>query len=307
MFLLLLLFLQLSMWYWDNVCLLLNKIYATTTHTNGKDKMQRFLLTCLALSTVQCVVHKTKQVVEFIIDDYHPGGEPIQTTKAPTRNKCMAICVRTRNCSAFNFRSEGGMCMLHPAYPNKICMAENFAKGFEFVHMTYDSGGVPPWRSLRTKKHLEHWKTNPTSKRGIAFVRSDWGGIRHVVRVLYKGIYLTGSGAGRMRVATLDGAYRFYQCGETMQYLMFSDYKWDVFYAGWDIPTNAIIGGYRSDGTPLYVVSATYGPGARYPGYYDPSTRKANSRDDERYPKLCILLNTSDQMSGPVNNHCWCI
>ena len=269
--------------------------------------MQRFLLSCLALSIVQCVVHKTKQVVEFIIDDYRPGGEPIQTTKASTRNKCMAICVRTRNCSAFNFRSHDGMCMLHPAYPNKICMAENFAKGLEYVHMTYDSGGVPPWRSLRTKEHLGHWATNPTSTKGVAFVRSVMGAHRQVARVLHKGIYLTGSARITIRVATLDGAYHFYQCRETMQYLMFSDYKWDAFYAGWAIPTNAIIGGYRSDGTPLYVVSATYARGVRYPGYYDPSTRKANSRHDERFTKLCILLNTSYQISGPVNDHCWCI
>ena len=271
--------------------------------------MQRILLSCLALSIVQCVVHKTKQVVEFIIDDYHPGGEPIQTTKAPTRNKCMALCARTRNCSAFNFRFDDGMCMLQLAYPNKICMAENFTKGLQYIHMTYDSGGVPPWRSLRTEEYHGDWTTNPTSKRGIAFVRSGMGGTRHVARVLYKGIYLTAAvGNAKSRVTTPDGVLHFlYQCGETMQFLMLSDYKWDVFYAGWAIPTNAIIGGYRSDGKPLYVVSTTYARSARYPGYYDPSTRKANSRDDERHSKLCILLNTSGQMSGPVNDYCWCI
>ena len=176
-------------------------------------------------------------------------------------------------------------------------MTENFAKGLEYVHMTYNSSGVPPWRSLRTKEHIGHWIAKPTSKRGIAFVWSDMGATRHVARVLYKRIYLTAAaGNAKSRVATPDGVFHFlYQCGETMQFLMLSDYKWDVFYVGWTIPTNAIIGGYRSDGTPLYVVSTTGARGARYPGYYDPATGKANSQYQKQYPKRCTLLNTSDQ------------
>ena len=54
--------------------------------------------------------------------------------------------------------------------------------------------------------------------------------------------------------------HAFKQCRPTVQYLVFrnsSCFKWDVFYPGLPIPTNAIIGGHWPNGTPLSTASAT--------------------------------------------------
>ena len=104
----------------------------------------------------------------------------------------MVICVRTRNCSAFNFRSEDGMCMLHPAYTKKECMVQNFTEGLEYVHMTNKSDSVRPWRGLRTKDHYGNWTTNPSTRVGIPFMRSSLSGKRFVARIIYKGLYIPG-------------------------------------------------------------------------------------------------------------------
>ena len=273
--------------------------------------MRRILLLCLWLSAIQCAVHKTRRLVEFIMDEYYPGGEPIQTLQGLTRNKCMVICVRTRNCSAFNFRSEDGMCMLHPAYTKKECMAENFTEGLEYVHMTHTSDGARPWRGLRTKQYHGHWKADITTKTGIPFLRSNLGGKRHVARVLYKGLYIPGHthySTNRFQMTTPDGAlHTFEQCRKTVQHLVFKNssyFKWDVFYAGWAIPTNAIIGGYWPDGTPLYIASATMARGARYPLYYDTHTRKTYPEFDTQEPTLCILLDTWTQLTEPARDRC---
>ena len=275
--------------------------------------MRRFLLSCISFTIVQCVVHKTRLSVEFVVDDYHPGGEPIQTLKGLTRNKCMSSCARTKYCSAFNFRSENGMCMLHPAYIKKECMAENFTQGLEYVHMTDTFDGVPPWRGLRNKDNNHgYWKVNPTRQTGIPYLRSDLGAVRHVARVLYKGIYLPGGADGfnrRITLATPHGTLKSVgQCRTTMQHPVFKNssyFQWDMFYAGWAIPTNAIVGGYWPDGTPLYITSTVYGRGVRYPGYYDAYTRKTYPQHDTQEPKLCILLNMSMQLSEPARDRCW--
>ena len=85
----------------------------------------------------------------------------------------MSSCARTKYCSAFNFRSEDGMCMLHPANTKKECMAENFTEGLEYIHMTDNSDGVPPYRGLRTKDNHGYWKVNPATQIGVPFVKSD--------------------------------------------------------------------------------------------------------------------------------------
>ena len=74
-------------------------LYANTKDTNLSTLCRlRFLLLCLLLSVVQCAVHKNRLLVEFIINDYHPGGEPLQTCKGLTRNSSnIWAVVLTRN------------------------------------------------------------------------------------------------------------------------------------------------------------------------------------------------------------------
>ena len=275
------------------------------------NKMPGFLLLCISLSVAQCVVHKTRRVVEFTMDDYHPGGEPIQTLEGLTRNKCMSSCVRIGNCSAFNFRSEDGMCMLHPVYTMTECMAENFTEGLEYVHMTNTPNGVTPWQGVRTKEYHKQWKVNPATRTGIPYVKSDMNAKRHVARVVYKGLYLPGYTERfnrRFKMVTPDGIrHTFEQCRRMVQYLVFKNssyFKWEVFYAHWAIPSNAVIGGYWPDGTPLYIASATRAKGFRYPVYLHAHNRKTYPQVDTQEPKLCILLDMLTHPSEPARDRC---
>ena len=187
---------------------------------------------------------------------------------------------------------------------------ENFIEGLEYVHMTDTFDGVRPCRCLRTKDNHGYWKVNPATQNGIPFLRSNRGAVRHVARVLYKGIHIPGVAERfnrKFTLATPDGArHTLWRCRTTMQFPVFmnsSYFQWDVFYAGWAIPTNAIVGGYCIG--IWMVLSTVLAYGVRYPVYYDAHSRKTYPHYDTQEPKLCLLLGMSTQLLGPARGYCW--
>ena len=271
--------------------------------------MLGFLLLCISLSVAQCVVHKTRRVVEFTIDDYYPGGKPIQTLEGLTRNKCMS----TGSCSAFNFRSEDDLCMLHSAYTRTECMAENFTGGLEYVHMTDTSNGVTPWQGVRIKEYHKYWKVNPATRTGIPFVKSNLGVKRHMARVNYKGLYLPGYTGGfnkRFKMATPDGIrHTFEHCRRMVQYLVFKN---SSYFNGKCFMLIGLFLQTLSPGDTGQMVHLCILRLQHVKGDTDtmsicmPSTERLTHRLIHK-TKLCILLDMSTQLSEPTRNRCWCM
>ena len=116
------------------------------------------------------------------------------------------------------------------------------------------------------------WITDPATSSGTLLIRSPLGGIRYVVRVLHKGLWLPGWGTFfATRIAGPDGAQ--FVCRSNIQFINSSDkvpYHRVSFSVGDPVPALAIVTGYWPNGTPLYITQLVVSDASSIsPTYYN--------------------------------------
>ena len=239
-------------------------------------------------------ISKQRLCIQYEVADYNSSMIPQKKLFGMSWNSCFVQCVRHQPqrspCRAFHFRQEEGVCELLPE--DIKCMADNMTPGTTYVHLS-DCEAVVPWRGINPNPGPLEWVT---VRSGVHGLRSPLGGLRYVVRVVNKGLWLTGYGElSKAKVAGPDGVTII--CSSNIQYLKSSDpepFSWVSFSMGDPIPAAAIVGGYWPNGTPLYIVRvASVRIGTLYAASYNADSLqiRPKSLSTFRSGSLRILVN----------------
>ena len=216
---------------------------------------------------------KKRLCFQYEIEDYNTSMTAFKKLPWMTRSTCFLECVRHQRggspCRGFHFRQEEGICELLPE--ENTCMAGNTEPGTTYVHLS-DCKFVAPYRGLNPNPDPLPWVRDPTTLEGTLGFRSPMGRVRYVVRVLHKGMWLTGFGQFyKAYVAGPDGVN--FTCRYNIQYINSSDpvpYNWVSFSVGDAVPSLAIVAGYWPNGTSLYIIRlASVNEGAIFPASYN--------------------------------------
>ena len=196
--------------------------------------------------------------------------EVIERFDGMTKPQCMLSCVRNNSCVAFNFRRNDGNCELLETVEG--CMSHDITMGTIFVQLT-KCDGTAPWKVMSQTLEKLQWR-EPRHIGDREVVRAD--AHRHVVRVLYQGVYLTGFIRDSINVVfVVDMNGNRIRCPLSVQVLTSvdsNDYSWLKYEMGDPIPSSAVVGGYGQDGTPLYVVNIMMKNWK--PSYYNEHTKQ---------------------------------
>ena len=235
---------------------------------------------------VHGIFYKTRLCLQYEISNYNSSAIRLKVLKRTSRVGCFIACVRHQHaqssCRAFQFHRKQGLCELLPEV-DLTCMAEDVAQGITFVGLS-ECRFSPTLQSAIPENGTWRWVTDPPTKNGTVSKKSPAGAVRYVTRVLHQGLYLPGfTHRKRFHSAGLDRVP--FTCKFNIQYLTFEDpsqYNWEPFQVGDPIPSMAIIGGYWSEYTPLYILKVTIAPSnAIFFAYYNEQTFELLPRMDE--------------------------
>ena len=200
------------------------------------------------------VIMKNNMCLLYEFDNYASGDTTvIERFGGMTRPQCMLACVRNDSCAAFHFRRNDGNCELLGIVEG--CMSHDITMGTIFVQLTKCVGTVP-WKVISQTLEKLQWK-DPRHIGDREVIRKN--AERHVARILYQGIYLTGFiKDDNNELYVVDMNETRIHCSQFVQVLTCadsSDYTWLKYEIGEPIPSSAVVGGHGQDGTPLYVAS----------------------------------------------------
>ena len=258
--------------------------------------MLKFITLCASslLCLVSATVNKTRLCVEYAVSNHWAEEEALLLVPGLTQSRCMARCVRQPLCRAFNFRSTDGTCRLHPESPP--CMTLNTTEGWLYVALSSCSQ-YQPWHSMRPVDDGWQWITakEPSVRNDIL----EFGG-RLFCRIFYKGLYLPGwwgkwPPPGLYRVV-VPHKKMVIKCmnGEFLVLPNSTRFDW-IPVSTYPFPTNAVIGGYATDLTPLYVARRQYTRLPHpVPGIYNVVTEKFyvvyNGYTEETAGNISVLV-----------------
>ena len=141
-----------------------------------------------------------------------------------------------------------------------------------YVHLS-DYQSVAHWRRLNPSTGSWQWVTNPVLGSGLPIsMTRPLGGVRYVVRVFHKGMWLQGWGRySKAYVAGPDGVT--FTCQFNIQYITFSHpahRRTDSFVVDGPVPSADIVAGYWRNGTLHYILQLAAGPySTALSAYYD--------------------------------------
>ena len=219
------------------------------------------LSTSMSLATGG-VLEKARLCVQYEINDHNSSALRCDAFSSVSKIACFMECVRHQTCfcSAFQFHSQHGFCEI---LGNEECMAKNKFRGVTFVGVS-ECKSTPLWQSTEPANGKWRWVIDPPGRQGAVEIASPLGRKRYVGRALHQGLFLPGYiMSPRLTLSTGRPSGGKLQCTSNIQFLIFensSHYSWKNFYVGDPIPFTAIVGGYWTDGAPLYIVQTTQHP-----------------------------------------------
>ena len=133
------------------------------------------------------VIMKNNMCLLYEFDNYASGDTTvIERFGGMTRPQYMLSCVRNDSFAAFHFRRNDRNCELLGTVEG--CMSHDITMGTIFVQLT-KCVGTAPWKVISQTLEKLQWK-DPRHIGDREVVRKNAD--RHVARILYQGIYLTG-------------------------------------------------------------------------------------------------------------------
>ena len=219
---------------------------------------------------------KRRMCVDAVIDDYHSDAHVLGTHFMVTQSRCLILCMRLADCRAFQFQHDGGRCELLPAAAH--CLPQNVTYGMTYTQLNI-CGQYPPRRAFRPQTDTWRW-VSPTSNLSDALMMVHFGVVRYVSRVFDRGMYLPGWWKpDRVGFRAFRPYRRAIGCGgndKPGEFLILptGGYQWSSFSIGDTLPSDAVMGGYWVDLSPLYIVKKTFG-GVMCSGYFSTAMGKA--------------------------------
>ena len=215
------------------------------------------LLRCISADTTV----KRRLCVDAVVVDYRSEARVLDTHFMVTQSRCFLLCMRLADCQAFQFQHDGGRCELLPA--PKYCLPQNITPGMTYTELN-TCGQYPPRSACRPP--TENWRwVSSGSNLSDAVTILHWGVVGYVSRVFDRGIYLPGWWKPDNFGFRAIRPYRWsVGCGgndKPGEFLILptGGYQWSSFSAGDKLPSDAIVGGYWMDLSPLYIVKKTIG------------------------------------------------
>ena len=214
--------------------------------------------------------------VDAVVDDYHSDAHALDTHFMVTQSRCLTLCMRLRNCHAFQFQNDGGRCKLLPV-PER-CLPQNVTYGMTYIELNI-CGQYPPRRTVIPPNYNYRW-VSTTSDLSDALTTVQYGVVRYVSRVFERGLYWPGWWLPDWFEFRAVRPYRYsVGCGSNKrpgEFLIFptGGYQWSSFSVGDTVPSDAVMGGYWMDLSPLFIVKKTFGD-VTCSGYFSTATEKA--------------------------------
>ena len=219
---------------------------------------------------------KRRLCVDAVVDDYHSESSVLDTHYMVTQSRCLVLCMRLTDCQAFQFHHDESRCELLP--PPDYCLPQNVTYGMTYIELN-TCGQYPPRRAFLPPTYNWHWVSSG-SNLSDALTMEHWGVIRYVSRVFDRGIYLPGwwkpdqIGFRAIRPHR-DSA----SCGgndKPGEFLILptGSYQWSSFSVGDTVPSDAVMGGYWMDLSPLYIIKKTF-VAVTCSGYFSTAMEKA--------------------------------
>ena len=236
-------------------------------HKRNGSKMRTYQIIFifnLLCNTGTCLQNKclTSEYVIPFRSRYCPRGGVIAAPNL-TWHQCKLYCLHTENCEAVNYDFTTNSCIQLPA----TCPKAINHPGMAFALFT---GRQPEqcleWIPKQDGHPVGDRSVTEDNERFVARMQKDGSDF-----VGYLGVtnYQCFSSNDNGRINSLDGhpcQYLRIRDGCTVMYV---DYE-----LGTSLPHRAVIGGYTTDGIPVYVGIGTYDNTLQLPGYYTPGSMR---------------------------------
>ena len=232
------------------------------------------LFVCLLFWRLTTTMHSKRRLcVDVEVENYRSDTFVLRTFVVGNKQKCFINCMRENTCKAYHFRYQDGLCDLLPK-PD-ICQAQTTTNGTLYVELN-TCGLFPPRKAFLPPVVNWKWVSDVTDLTGTVAKASS--GTRYVSRVFERGVYLPGWWiTDRFGFRTVSPFRKDRSCYKRPGELLIfpkGGYLWVSFQEGGPVPTNAVMGGYWMDLSPLYIVKITVG-WFMCSGYYSVSVNQA--------------------------------
>ena len=220
--------------------------------------------------------NKRRLCVDAVVDNYHSEAPVLHTHFIVTQHRCFILCMRLTQCHAFHFQHDDGRCELLPT--TEYCLPQNITYGTTYTELN-TCGQYPPRRAFLPPTYNWRWVSSTSDLSG-ALVMVHGSEVRYVSRVFERGLYLPGWWRPDSFGFRAVRPYRDYVgCGgddKPGEFLILpvASYKWSSFTVGDTVPSDAVMGGYWLDLSPLYIVKKNFGA-ATCSGYFSTAMTKA--------------------------------
>ena len=210
------------------------------------------LLYTVLFSVANGVIKKSRLCIQYEIKDYKSSLARLKTLNGTSRGSCFMECVRQHfGCRAFQFHPKDGLCEL---LPEVKCMEEGTTAGTNLAGLS-ECKFLPFWLLTLPPNGNWRWVTDPpTLNKIIELVSRKGDAVEWIVHCTKDCIC--------QDTSSIHASFQ----QDPMVPNSFANPKYSTWYYNWQpfrvgdaVPVSAIIGGYRLEGTPLYILKVLTG------------------------------------------------